>query len=47
MYLETMEEVLAGMNKVLIDIEGGQSGVIPYLPLPEIQKRAKGEGGSQ
>ncbi len=47
MYLETMEQVLAGMNKVLIDSEGGQSGVIPYLPLPEIQKRAKGEGGSQ
>ena len=42
-YLETMEEVLRGMNKVIIDGKSG-SGVVPYLPLPEIQKRA---GGSQ
>ena len=47
MYLETMEEVFAGMNKVVIDSEGGQSGVVPYLPLPEIQKRVTGQGGSQ
>lgn len=37
-YIETMEEVLRGVNKVLIDKNGG--GVVPYLPLPEIQKRA-------
>jgi membrane protease subunit HflK len=37
-YLETMEEVLRGVNKVLIDKSGG--GVVPYLPLPEIQKRS-------
>ena len=37
-YLETMEEVLRSVNKVLID-KGG-SGVVPYLPLPELQKRA-------
>ncbi len=47
MYLETMEEVLSGMNKVVIDSEGGQSGVVPYLPLPEIQKRVTGQGGNQ
>ena len=47
MYLETMEEVLSGMNKVLIDSAGGASGVVPYLPLPEIQKRVTGQGGSQ
>jgi membrane protease subunit HflK len=37
-YLETMEEVLRNVNKVLLDKGGG--GVVPYLPLPEIQKRA-------
>ena len=39
-YLETMEGILSRSNKVII--EGGQngSGVVPYLPLPEIQKRA-------
>lgn len=39
-YLETMEGILSRSNKVIID--GGQngSGVVPYLPLPEIQKRA-------
>ena len=37
-YLETMEEVLRGINKVVIDMNSG-SGVVPYLPLPELQKR--------
>jgi len=40
LYLETLENVLAGMNKVIIDSEGGP-GVVPYLPLPEIQRRAQ------
>ena len=38
-YLETMEEVLRGINKVIIDGKSG-SGVVPKLPLPELQKRA-------
>lgn len=38
-YLETLEEVLRNVNKVIIDNEQGGSGVVPYLPLPEIQKR--------
>lgn len=40
-YLETMEKVLAGMNKVIIADDQG-SGVVPYLPLPEIRSRAQG-----
>ncbi len=36
-YIETMEEVLRNVNKVLLD-KGG-TGVVPYLPLPELQKR--------
>ena len=41
LYLETMEELLAGANKVIIDGKGG-SGVVPYLPLPELKKRSRG-----
>ena len=36
MYLETMEKVLADINKIIIDKKSG-SGVVPYLPLPEIK----------
>jgi membrane protease subunit HflK len=32
LYLETMERVMEGMNKVIIDQNSGQS-VVPYLPL--------------
>lgn len=39
-YLETMRGVMGNMEKVLIDnANGGGSGVVPYLPLPEIDKR--------
>ncbi len=37
MYLETMEKVLADIDKVIIDKNSG-SGVVPYLPLPELKK---------
>jgi len=39
MYLETMESILRGTNKVLMDNTGGGQGVVPYLPLPELQKK--------
>ncbi|RMF13475.1 MAG: FtsH protease activity modulator HflK [Alphaproteobacteria bacterium] len=42
MYLETMEEILDGMSKVLIDRQAGGSGVVPYLALPELHNRGKG-----
>ncbi|KTR04910.1 tail fiber protein [Aureimonas ureilytica] len=40
LYLETMESVLANSNKVIMDGQtaGGQ-GVVPYLPLGELQQR--------
>ena len=38
MYLETMEKVLADIEKVIIDKNSG-SGVVPYLPLPELGKK--------
>lgn len=41
-YLETMEEVLGNANKLIIDQSASGSGVLPYLPLPELQKRPAG-----
>ncbi len=43
-YLETMQEVLKGMNKIIIDGQSGSQGVLPYLPLPELQRSKKGGG---
>ena len=44
-YLETMEKILSGTTKILIDSTSGQ-GVVPYLPLPELNKRRQGVAGS-
>ena len=38
MYFETMEKVFADIDKVIIDKNAG-SGVVPYLPLPELKKK--------
>ena len=44
-YLETMEGILKGMNKIIIDGKGaGNQGVLPYLPLPELRAGKKGGG---
>jgi len=37
MYYETMEQVLAGIDKTIVETGGVQT----YLPLPEIQRRAR------
>ncbi|ODT26822.1 MAG: HflK protein [Kaistia sp. SCN 65-12] len=37
LFLETMEQVLGGSEKVLVDQNASGSGVVPYLPLPEIR----------
>jgi membrane protease subunit HflK len=37
-YLETLEKTLGKVDKVIIDKNTG-SGVVPYLPLPELKKR--------
>lgn len=34
MYLETMEEILRGRNKIIVD--GSAQGVVPYLPLNQL-----------
>jgi modulator of FtsH protease HflK len=46
MYLETLGAVLGSARKVIIDQKGGGSGVVPYLPLPEVD-RARRENASQ
>ncbi len=43
LYLETMENVLKDSTKVIVEQGNGQ-GVVPYLPLPELQKRPPAEG---
>ena len=35
LYLETMEQVLGGANKVVVD-KSATGGVVPYLPLPSL-----------
>jgi membrane protease subunit HflK len=37
MFIETMERVMGGMDKVIIDQEAG-NGVVPYLPLTELSR---------
>jgi len=45
-YLETLEEILQNANKVIIDTKQG-SGVLPYLPLPEIKKKEKSKNSNE
>lgn len=42
MYLESMEKVFGGVNKVLLDenVAGGAGGVVPYLPLDGVTRQA-------
>ncbi len=45
LYLETMEDVLSGMNKMIIDTNvGGDGGIVPYLPLDQLQRGSAGSG---
>ncbi len=39
MYLETMERVLSGADKIILDVGNGAGGVVPYLPLSELSRR--------
>ena len=44
MFLETMEGVFRDSNKFIVEQTNGQ-GVVPYLPLPEVNRRAQGQQG--
>jgi membrane protease subunit HflK len=43
LYLETIEDVLRNVSKVIVDKSGGP-GVVPYLPLPELKQNQGGTG---
>ena len=45
MYLETMERVLGGTDKIIIDGKTGQT-VVPYLPLDKLQPKTRSEGAN-
>ena len=38
MFLETMEKVMSGSDKIILDSRGGQ-GVVPFLPLDQLQPK--------
>jgi membrane protease subunit HflK len=44
LYFETMEQVLGGSTKVLLDTQG--SGTLLYLPIEELLKRSSGQSGA-
>ncbi len=47
LYLETMERVLGGVEKVILDTnEDGGQGVVPYLPLNELRRGTTQAGSS-
>lgn len=37
-YLETLEKTLSKIDKIIVDKNAG-SGIVPYLPLPELQRK--------
>ena len=39
LYLETMERVMGGMDKIIIDTQSG-GGPVPYLPLDQLTRKA-------
>jgi membrane protease subunit HflK len=39
LYLETMERLFGGTDKIILDQAQGGQGVVPYLPLPELRNR--------
>src|SRR3712207_3051031 len=46
-FIETMERVLGGMDKIIIDQNGQGQGVVPFLPLNDLQRRAPAQAQNQ
>jgi membrane protease subunit HflK len=42
MYLDTMSGILNKANKIIIDANAEGGGVVPYLPLPEVNRQIRG-----
>jgi membrane protease subunit HflK len=45
-YIETMEEILPGIDKVIIDGKGGER-LLPYLPLDRLSRPVQKSGGEE
>ena len=39
LYIETMEDILKGANKLILDKASAGAGVLPYLPLPSLNPK--------
>ena len=46
-FIETMEKLLGGADKIILDQGGNGQGVLPYLPLNELQRRQGAAPGQQ
>ena len=44
LYLETLERIFRENDKIVLDTDDGGQGIVPYLPLTELNRRA---GGTQ
>jgi modulator of FtsH protease HflK len=47
MFLETMERVFGGMDKIIMDSSATGPGAVPYLPLNELQRRPQPQAQPQ
>ncbi|MDP3256143.1 FtsH protease activity modulator HflK, partial [Bosea sp. (in: a-proteobacteria)] len=47
LFLETMERVLGGTDKIILDGSASGQGVVPYLPLDQLQQRRPAAGAAQ
>jgi modulator of FtsH protease HflK len=45
-FLETMEGVLADMDKIIVDEKASGTGVVPYLPLNELNRSQSSQPGT-
>jgi len=46
LYLETMERVFGGMDKVIVDQGKGEGSIQPYLPLDQLNRKAQSKGAT-
>ncbi|HRJ68362.1 MAG TPA: FtsH protease activity modulator HflK [Beijerinckiaceae bacterium] len=44
LFLETIERIYGGMDKVILDQSGAGQGVVPYLPLDQLNRRSGTQG---
>lgn len=47
LYLETIERIYSGMDKIILDQGKQGAGVVPFLPLNDLMKQKANEGGKR